>query len=148
MPRTIAPVLLTEAGRAHLAAQCDRLRAELRDLAPLLQEAERDERHVRDYERILGEVTALEADLASSRLLPSRRRSDAVRRGDLVEVEFADGETFLVRPVHPLEAPIDEERISWDSPLGRVLIGAMPGDEVVVESPRGPWTCRVRRIVT
>ena len=51
-----------------------------------------------------------------------------------------------MRPVHPEEATIDDERISWDSPLGRAIMGASIGDKVEVPSPRGSWTCEVLRI--
>jgi|SRR5918995_2790831 transcription elongation factor GreA len=33
--------------------------------------------------------------------------------------------------------------VSPDSPLGRALLGARPGDEVEVEAPSGPWRARV-----
>lgn len=36
--------------------------------------------------------------------------------------------------------------VSPDSPLGRALIGAGVGDEVVVEAPSGSWKARVRGI--
>jgi transcription elongation factor GreA len=33
--------------------------------------------------------------------------------------------------------------VSPDSPLGRALLGAKPGDKVEVEAPRGSWRARV-----
>jgi transcription elongation factor GreA len=33
--------------------------------------------------------------------------------------------------------------VSPDSPVGRALMGAKPGDEVVIEAPRGAWRARV-----
>ena len=33
--------------------------------------------------------------------------------------------------------------ISPDSPLGRALLGAKPGEEVEVSAPRGPWRARI-----
>jgi transcription elongation factor GreA len=33
--------------------------------------------------------------------------------------------------------------VSPDSPLGRALLGAKPGDEVKVDAPRGSWKARV-----
>jgi len=36
--------------------------------------------------------------------------------------------------------------ISPDSPLGRALLGAKPGEEVVVKAPRGSWRARVLAI--
>ena len=33
--------------------------------------------------------------------------------------------------------------VSPDSPLGRALLGAKPGDQVDVEAPKGSWKARV-----
>ena len=33
--------------------------------------------------------------------------------------------------------------VSPDSPLGRALLGAKPGDEVEVDAPSGSWQARV-----
>ena len=146
MPAPINTILLTAEGRQSLADRCDRLRRDLADLAPLLVEGERDERHVLAYERILAEVASLEAELAESADLEARRSVDSLA-GRRVEITTDTGESLTVRAVHPLEAPIDEERISWESPLGRVLVGASVGDALTVESPRGAWTCHVSRVL-
>ena len=69
-----------------------------------------------------------------------------VAPGALIEILDASGDKVRVRPVHPEEATIDDERISWDSPLGRAIMGAAVGDKVEVPSPRGSWTCEVLRI--
>jgi transcription elongation factor GreA len=37
--------------------------------------------------------------------------------------------------------------VSPDSPLGRALLGAKPGDEVEVDAPKGSWRARVVAIV-
>jgi transcription elongation GreA/GreB family factor len=63
-----------------------------------------------------------------------------------VEIRDASGDKVRVRPVHPEEATIDDERISWDSPLGSALLGAAVGDLLEVPSPRGSWSCEVVRI--
>jgi transcription elongation factor GreA len=36
--------------------------------------------------------------------------------------------------------------VSPDSPLGRALLGAKPGDEVEIGAPRGPWRARIMAI--
>lgn len=146
MPTFTVPVVLTAEGRAHLVLRCDELRAELAELAPLLQEGERDERHVRDYERILAELVSLQAELAAAADLDYRRTKDSLV-GRRVEISTDQGERIIVRVVHPLEAPIDDERISWESPLGRLLRDAAVGDDLEVHSPRGLWTCHVERVL-
>lgn len=139
--------LLTREGRQHLQMRCERIREELVELSGLLRDVDRDERHVRDYERLLGELHSLEAELAAAGDLRSRRGMRTSLLGRRVEIVDEMGEAFVVRAVHPLEAPVDDERISWDSPLGRLLATAAVGDELIVDSPRGPWRCRVERVL-
>lgn len=59
--------------------------------------------------------------------------------GSWVEVEDDGGETMEVE-ISAVGG------VSPDSPLGRALMGAGVGDEVVVEAPRGSWKARVRGI--
>ena len=66
--------------------------------------------------------------------------------GVRARVTLADGNTAWVRPVHPAEAYLDDERISISSPLGSALLGAAPGDVVTVEAPIGSWQCRVEAV--
>lgn len=120
--------------------------------------------------RIEQRLARLDADLANERtdaLLDDRRHAEAqaddlrellqaavspadvaedptvIEIGDEVEVEFDDGEreTFLI--VHPVEAPMDDHRTSFDAPLARAVLGHRPGDEVTVDSPAGPYRCVV-----
>ena len=120
--------------------------------------------------RVEQRLARLDADLASERtdaLLDERRHTEAqaedlrtllrvavspsdvaedpavIEIGDEVEVEFDDGEreTFLI--VHPVEAPMDDHRTSFDAPLARAVLGHRPGDQVTVASPAGPYRCVV-----
>lgn len=139
----------TAAGRVALAERVERLRSDVLDpLRPLLVGHERDERDVAAFERTLAEIERLERLLAASVELekPPTGRAARVAPGALVDVREEGGETLSVRPVHPEEATIDDERISWDSPLGRALIGARVGESVEVPSPRGRWVGEVVRI--
>ena len=63
-----------------------------------------------------------------------------------VHVVLADGSTAWVRPVHPAEAFLDDERISVTSPLGMALIGARASHVVWVSAPAGVWGCTVLTI--
>ena len=141
----VSPVL-THNGRQALLRRCDELRSDLEMMSPLLREPERDERHVHDFERVLADLTRLEAQLASADTIDLSGDPDVVHVGMLVRIVTEDGEALQVRPVHPLEAPLDDERISWESPLGRELLGASIGDWVSVRSPRGTWRARVTGI--
>lgn len=150
-PTLPSGVWLTPVGYAHLRGRIDDIQHNVLDrLRPYLMGPERDERDVAAFERGLAEVARIEGILASASPLPvpqSGRRA-CVCPGALVEVQRSDssGEKFSVRLVHPVEATLDDERISWDSPLARVLLGAKVGDVLTVASPTGPWTCVVRRI--
>ena len=145
-------VHLTPEGRRLLQERVDRLRVDVLDvLRPHLMGPERDERDVAHFERTLAEVDRLEGVIAAAQELAphaSGRRA-RVAPGALVEIETPGGvpERVRVRLVHPEEAVVDDERISWNSPLARALLGAAVGDTRQVESPRGPWTCVVRRIL-
>lgn len=150
-PRAAAAVApaLTAAGRQALEERIERLRTDVLDpLRPHLIGPERDERDMAEFERTLAEIERLQAVIAASIELPKPATGKRARvaPGALVEIRDAAGEKVRVRPVHPEEATIDDERISWDSPLGRALLGAGVGDSLEVPSPRGAWTCEVVRI--
>jgi transcription elongation factor GreA len=59
--------------------------------------------------------------------------------GSKVEIEDEDGERMHVE-ISSVGG------VSPDSPLGRALLGAAVGEEVVVEAPRGSWKARVLSI--
>ena len=65
--------------------------------------------------------------------------SDEVAVGSRVSIERDDGET--------MEVEISSvDGVSPESPLGKALLGAKAGDEVVVEAPRGRWRARVTSV--
>ena len=62
--------------------------------------------------------------------------SGAVGIGSTVEIEDDKGERMTVE-ISSVGG------VSPDSPLGRALLGAKQGDEVVVDAPKGSWKARV-----
>ena len=62
--------------------------------------------------------------------------SDRVQVGSRVEIEDEQGErmTMEISSVGGVSA---------DSPAGRALLGAKPGDEVEIDAPRGAWRARI-----
>jgi transcription elongation factor GreA len=64
-----------------------------------------------------------------------------VELGKAVTVRDAQGvvERFLI--VHPIEARLDDMRISVRSPLAQALLGHRVGEEVEVAAPSGPYRC-------
>lgn len=119
----------------------------LPELVPLLVETERDERYVHEYEQLLAEAHEWECFLAEAQVIsPSSATNDTVQLGTRVLVTLIDGTDSWVRPVHPREAFLDDERISVESPLGKAIMGARCGDAVEVDSPVGTWQAVVREI--
>ena len=65
--------------------------------------------------------------------------SGEVGIGSTVEIEDEKGERMTIE-ISSVGG------VSPDSPLGRALLGAKPGDEVEVDAPRGSWRARVTGI--
>lgn len=94
---------------------------------------------------IEGRIQALEQLLRTGTVLEEGAAdgdADKVRLGSTVEVEH-DGERLKYVIVNTAEANPAKGRLSNSSPVGRALIGASAGDEVVVESPGGAVGYRV-----
>lgn len=145
--KPVRTVVLTAEGvrllEERLADITDRRLPEMR---PLLIERERDERDVAAFESLLAEEARLRALIAEAQVLTPSETVEGVGVGVRARVTLADGSRAWVRPVHPAEAYLDDERISLTSPLGSALLGAVPGDVVTVEAPIGSWQCRVESV--
>lgn len=140
---------LTPEGYRMLEMRMHRIRREhLPQLAPLLAERERDERDVAEFERLVAEAEHIESVLGAAELLSHDPLGfdGRVQLGMRVRVRLAEGEECWVRPVHPEEAALDDERISMDSPLAVALLGARTGTSVWVGAPSGVWACNVLEI--
>jgi len=70
-------------------------------------------------------------------------RPGVVELGDEVTVEFDGGESERFLLVDPVEAPLDQVRISAESPLARALLGRPVGEQVEVKAPGGRYRCRI-----
>jgi transcription elongation factor GreA len=62
--------------------------------------------------------------------------SGVVTVGSRVELERDDGERLAIDVT-------GVGGVSPDSPVGRALLGKAPGDEIVVDAPRGRWRARI-----
>lgn len=137
---------LTPDGYRQLADRAAEIREQrLPEMRPLMVETERDERVVAEFERLLKEADGIDALLGSAEVIEIDPADDdgRVRLGMRVKVTTADGSEEWVRPVHPEEAFLDDERISAQSPLAIAIIGARPGHTVWVDAPSGAWSCQV-----
>lgn len=113
----------------------------------MLVEPERDERIVVEFSRVSGQVGELEALLASCEVLYADPAAHDGRAelGMRVRVRL-HGEESWVRPVHPAEAFLDDERISAHSPLAIALMGARSGHTIWVDAPSGACPCEVLQV--
>ncbi len=118
------PNLVTPAGLKQIELQVHSL------------EEERSAARVADDRATLARV---ERDLrywmqrrASARLIEPAATPDAVRFGVRVTVRFADGSERAFRLVGEDEADPARGLVSWASPIGTTLMGAVVGDELEV----------------
>ena len=136
-------VPLTDDGRRMLEERLELLRGvSLPLLRPLLVGSDRDERDVAQFERLTTEALRLDALLAAAVPVVAVE-AGAVGLGARVLIELPDGPRVWLRPVHPAEAFLDDERVSCDAPVVQAVLGARAGDEVSVAGPAGRWVCRV-----
>jgi len=140
---------LTREGYAQLEQRAVDIRERrLPEIRPLLVETERDERVVAEFERLTEEAVEIDILLAQADVIAIDPAATDGRAelGMRIKVILEDGAEQWVRPVHPDEAFLDEERISATSPLAIALVGARPGHTVWVDAPSGAWPCQVLAI--
>jgi transcription elongation GreA/GreB family factor len=115
-------------------------------MRPLLVEDERDERVVAEFERLQAEHDRLGVVLDNCEVLQPDVGSSEVAMGSRVLVTDPAGQQLLVRIVDPVEAFLDEERISEASPLALAVLGRTVGQSCLVDAPSGPWTTTILAI--
>jgi transcription elongation GreA/GreB family factor len=98
-------------------------------------------------ERLCVEALWLRRVLDTAALLPPPS-GDRVELGVYVRLRLTEDDGTWVRPVHPVEAFLDEERLPATSPLARAVLGARAGHTATVEGPGEPWTVTVLEIST
>jgi len=91
----------------------------------------------REQAFVEGRIREVEAILRNARLLGHAEHNGVVTTGSTVTVveEGCDPETYQI--VGAVEADPAAGRISYESPLGRSLMGHAEGDRVEVETPSG-----------
>jgi transcription elongation GreA/GreB family factor len=139
------PQVLTAAGRRDVQQRLDRALEALTKLAQRMSAGERSADELAEHQRLLAQVEQLTAVLSQASTVDAVDEDPTiVEVGDEVDVEDEDGSVDTYALVHSAEANAGAGRVSVDSPLGRALLGARPGDRVVVQAPDGPYTCTVR----
>lgn len=142
---------LTVRGRNLVREKVAQLRdGRLPEALASTQSAPDDGRLSAEYVRVLGELWELERLLAESTTVGEKTNHGVVEPGDLVTIEFAASrglrrrrtvEQYLL--VHPAEAPLDQLRISVESPLARAVLGQSVGAHVEVDAPSGRYGVRI-----
>jgi transcription elongation factor GreA len=97
---------------------------------------------------IEGRIQQLNAKLGSVQVVdPARTNAPHVAFGATVTIENVDTEevsTYQI--VGPDEADIQANRISFQSPIAKALIGRLPGDVIRISVPKGTIEVEIREI--
>ena len=93
-----------------------------------------------------GRVQTIEAQLRNAVIINGNGHSDKVDIGSTVTVTEDGREEETYQIVGSAEADPMDGRISNESPIGRALLGAKPGDEVKAETPGGEIMFKVIKI--
>jgi transcription elongation GreA/GreB family factor len=122
--------------------------ARLQDRVADIRQRRLPERVVAEFERLLEEADATDSLLGSADVIviDPVAVDGRVELGMRVRVILQEGGEAWVRPVHPNEAFLDDERISATSPLAIAIVGARAGHTVWVDAPTGAWPCEIREI--
>lgn len=145
---------LTREGYEKLKAELEYLKTtRRREVSKALEEAralgdisENAEYDAAKQEQALLEarIAELEQKLGNARILDtSALPSDRVCIGVKVTLEDEEGKRHVYQLVAPEEADVAQGKLSTLSPLGRGLMGKSPGEEALVETPRGERRFRI-----
>jgi len=100
---------------------------------------------VEDQSLIENRIGELENIVRDAKVIPNNHTQDFVVIGSTVKIEMDDGiDEFTI--VGRVEADPAKKRISNESPLGSVLIGARKGEVVDVATPIVRYKCKVLEI--
>ncbi len=151
----VANVFLTSKGLSEARAELENLKKVRRsEIANRIQQAreygdlaENSEYDAAMEEQALTEnrITELENILKSAKLIAEARSNDFVVIGSTVKVEM-EGELDEFTIVGRVEADPTKKRISNESPLGSILLGAKVGEIVEVTTPIVKYKCKVLEV--
>jgi len=135
------PNYVTASGLAQLqqrVAALNALRAELQ------AEGDADRQRLADTERDLRYFTAR---VQSAQVVPAATSTEKVQIGSLVRFVDEHDQEHQVQLVGEDQADAAQGLVNWGSPLGRALLGAGPGDEVLWRRPAGDQMIEVLAIL-
>ena len=86
--------------------------------------------------KIEGEISKLEAELKNCQIIDEEKSDDKVVFGSVVTLKDLEyDEELEYKLVGPLEASILDNKISIESPIGKLILGRHVGDTVSAASP-------------
>ncbi|MFB4394527.1 MULTISPECIES: GreA/GreB family elongation factor [unclassified Pseudomonas] len=132
------PNYVTAKGLAQLqqrVAELNRLRGELQ-----AQGDRADQQRLADTDR---DLRYFAARVQSAQVVPPALSQDKVQIGSRVHFADEQGEEHCVQLVGEDQADAAHGLVNWGSPLGRALLGAKPGDEVLWRRPAGDQSIEV-----
>ena len=150
------PVYLTSEGKKKLEEELEHLttvrRKEVADaIKSAKEEGDLSENSAYDEAKLAqgfleGRIQTIEAQLRNAVIIESNGHSDTVGIGCVVTVteEGGDEETYQI--VGSAEADPLEGKISNESPIGKALLGAKPGQTVRAQTPGGQLIFKVLKI--
>ncbi len=121
--------------------------SEARELGDLKENAEYHSAKEKQS-HIEGRIAELQAIVASAQVIdPSSVESETIVFGATVTLTNVEEEkTVTYQLVGAPEADLSNGKISFQSPLGRALIGKEEGDTVIVKAPKGDIEYEVEEI--
>ena len=151
-------VVLTEAGRKKLNDELDDLKnVKRREVAErlknaisygdLMENSEYDDAK-NEQARVEHRIDQIETMLSKARVIDRRHvKTKEVDIGSLVEIkQVGSGKKQQYRIVGPAEANHENHMVSFQSPVGRALMGLKVGDVALVTAPAGQVKYRVTAI--
>ncbi|EJN39150.1 transcription elongation factor [Pseudomonas sp. GM84] len=135
------PNYLTASGLRQLqqrVAELNALRSELQ-----AQGEGADKQRLADTER---DLRYFSARVQSAQVVPAATSTDKVQIGSRVRFVDEQDQEHVVQLVGEDEADAGRGLINWGSPLGRALLGAEAGDEVVWRRPAGDQSIEIIEI--
>ena len=97
--------------------------------------------------QVEAQIAELEDKVSRAQIIdPASLSGDKVVFGATVTLTDEDGKKIKYQLVGQTEADAKDGRISYNSPLGRALIGRQKGDEVEVTTPSGDRYYEIKKI--
>jgi transcription elongation factor GreA len=154
---TVDVMLVTAEGYDRVSAELETLRTEgRRAVSERLREA-RTDGHLDDNPGLLDaleeqaqlerRIASLEVRLAAARVAEPNGDGSAGIGSSVLLRDLETSELVEYELVGPIEADLDQGLLSVDAPVGRALLGAVPGQTVAVACPRGEVRFQVISVV-